>query len=117
MTRDTRAPTRILAPRWRSGDLDEAVAVFRKALALEPDSLAAHFNLGMALRDNGDLSGALCITCVASSRPIPRMPPFTTSSDRRSARTTTSAERSPRSNGRWTSTLSGARPTMRSASR
>ena len=33
--------------------------MFRKALALEPESIAAHFNLGMALREKGDLDAAL----------------------------------------------------------
>ncbi len=33
--------------------------MFRKALALEPESMAAHFNLGMALREKGDLAAAL----------------------------------------------------------
>ena len=43
----------------KSGDLDEAVEVFRKALALEPNNTGAHFNLGMALREKGDLDAAL----------------------------------------------------------
>ena len=43
----------------KSGDFAEAVAVFQKALALEPNSLGAHLNLGMALREKGDLEAAL----------------------------------------------------------
>ena len=43
----------------KSGDSAEAVAVFQKALALEPNSVAAHLNLGMALREKGDLDAAL----------------------------------------------------------
>ena len=52
-------PTRTSVPRWPSGDFAEAVDVFQKALALEPNSVAAHMNLGMALREKGDLTGAL----------------------------------------------------------
>ena len=33
--------------------------MFEKALALEPNSLAAHSNLGMALREKGDTEAAL----------------------------------------------------------
>ena len=59
-TRNTGGPTRIWDPCWpRAVTLPEAVAVFQKALALEPNSLAAHLNLGMALRDKGDLDAAL----------------------------------------------------------
>ena len=53
--RSTAARTRISARRSsKSGDFGEAVAVFEKALALEPNSLAAHMNLGMALREKGE---------------------------------------------------------------
>ena len=51
--------------------LAEAVAVFQKALALEPNSLAAHLNLGMALREKGDLDGRAASTCGASPPAIP----------------------------------------------
>ena len=43
----------------KSGELAEAVEVFQKALALEPNNLAAHMNLGVALREKGDAEGAL----------------------------------------------------------
>jgi serine/threonine protein kinase/Flp pilus assembly protein TadD len=39
--------------------LSEAVASYRAALALRPDSPGVHLNLGLALRDQGDLAGAL----------------------------------------------------------
>ncbi len=54
-----RAYTNLGAALAKSGDFTGAVTVFRKALALEPDSLAAHLNLGRALRETGDLDGAL----------------------------------------------------------
>jgi tetratricopeptide (TPR) repeat protein len=37
----------------------EAAAEFRKAIAQQPDSLPAHFNLGAALSQTGDLRGAI----------------------------------------------------------
>lgn len=37
----------------------EAVAAFRQAVAAQPDSIPAHFNLGAALSQTGDLPGAL----------------------------------------------------------
>lgn len=37
----------------------EAVAAFRQAVAAQPDSIPAHFNLGAALSQTGDLPGAV----------------------------------------------------------
>jgi tetratricopeptide (TPR) repeat protein len=37
----------------------DAVAAFRQAIAAQPDSLPAHFNLGAALSQTGDLAGAI----------------------------------------------------------
>src|SRR5207249_4421737 len=37
----------------------EAAACYRAAVALRPDSSAAHNNLGFALRENKDLDGAI----------------------------------------------------------
>jgi tetratricopeptide (TPR) repeat protein len=37
----------------------DAAAQFRKAIAAQPDSVPAHFNLGAALSQTGDLSGAI----------------------------------------------------------
>src|SRR6185436_18572318 len=37
----------------------DAVAAFRQAVAAQPDSLPAHFNLGAALSQTGDLPGAI----------------------------------------------------------
>ncbi len=41
------------------GDLDEAVASYRRALALRPDSAPAHNNLGVALSEQGRLDEAV----------------------------------------------------------
>src|SRR5208283_5317937 len=38
--------------------LDEAVACYRRALALKPDFAEAHNNLGSAMVETGDLQGA-----------------------------------------------------------
>ena len=58
--RSTGAPTRTSVPRLaQSGDYAEAVEVFQRALALEPNSVGAHLNLGMALaREGGSRRGA-----------------------------------------------------------
>ena len=39
--------------------VDAGVVPFRKAVAAQPDSIPAHFNLGAALTQTGDLSGAV----------------------------------------------------------
>ena len=58
--RSTAAPTRTWDPRWRRAVTTiEAVTVFEQALTLEPNSVGAHMNLGLALREKGDLEGAL----------------------------------------------------------
>jgi tetratricopeptide (TPR) repeat protein/tRNA A-37 threonylcarbamoyl transferase component Bud32 len=41
------------------GQLEEAVACFRKSLIIDPDFAGAHSNLGGALAANGDLDGAI----------------------------------------------------------
>ncbi len=41
-----------------SGDLDGAVAAYRRALEIDPDNAEAHKNLGVALHKSGDLDGA-----------------------------------------------------------
>lgn len=41
-----------------TGRLDEAAAVLRRALALEPDNLGARVNLANVIRDQGDLAAA-----------------------------------------------------------
>jgi Flp pilus assembly protein TadD len=41
------------------GRHDEAVACLKKALEIEPDLAAAHYNLGLALQAKGDLDGAI----------------------------------------------------------
>ena len=41
------------------GKNDEAVAQFKKAIALRPNFAEAHFNLGVALREKHDLVGAI----------------------------------------------------------
>ena len=40
------------------GKLDEAIACFRRAMELKPDSADAYNNLGMALKDQGKLDEA-----------------------------------------------------------
>ena len=41
------------------GNLDEAVACYRRALELKPDYAEAHSNLGIALQDQGRLDEAI----------------------------------------------------------
>ena len=41
------------------GKLDEAVACYRRAVALKPDYAGEHSNLGLALRDQGKLDEAI----------------------------------------------------------
>jgi tetratricopeptide (TPR) repeat protein len=41
-----------------NGQTDEALASFRKALAIKPDDAELHYNLGNVLRDQGQLSDA-----------------------------------------------------------
>jgi tetratricopeptide (TPR) repeat protein len=42
-----------------AGDLDEALALFREALAMDRDNVGAHLNVGVALKLKGDREGAL----------------------------------------------------------
>lgn len=42
-----------------SGDVDQALALFREALAMDRDNPAAHLNVGVALKLKGDREGAL----------------------------------------------------------
>jgi hypothetical protein len=42
-----------------AGDLDEALAHFREALAMDRDNVGAHLNVGVALKLRGDREGAL----------------------------------------------------------
>ncbi|ATB35566.1 hypothetical protein CYFUS_000979 [Cystobacter fuscus] len=42
-----------------AGDLDEALAAFREALAMDRDNGGAHLNVGVALKLKGDREGAL----------------------------------------------------------
>jgi tetratricopeptide (TPR) repeat protein len=42
-----------------AGDLDEALAHFREALAMDRDNIGAHLNVGVALKLRGDREGAL----------------------------------------------------------
>ncbi len=41
------------------GDLDGAIASYKKAIELDPKNAPAHSNLGVALRAKGDLAGAI----------------------------------------------------------
>lgn len=42
-----------------SGDVDQALALFREALSMDRDNVAAHLNVGVALKLKGDREGAL----------------------------------------------------------
>lgn len=42
-----------------AGDLDEALALFREALAMDRDNVGAHLNVGVALKLKGDREAAL----------------------------------------------------------
>ncbi|MFE8605197.1 hypothetical protein [Archangium violaceum] len=42
-----------------AGDLDDALAHFRDALAMDRDNIGAHLNVGVALKLKGDRTGAL----------------------------------------------------------
>ncbi|MFY0563664.1 tetratricopeptide repeat protein [Archangium lansingense] len=42
-----------------AGDLDDALAHFRDALAMDRDNIGAHLNVGVALKLKGDKTGAL----------------------------------------------------------
>ncbi|PTL81497.1 tetratricopeptide repeat protein [Vitiosangium sp. GDMCC 1.1324] len=42
-----------------AGDLDEALALFREALAMDRDNIGAHLNVGVALKLKGDREAAL----------------------------------------------------------
>ncbi|NMO17711.1 tetratricopeptide repeat protein [Pyxidicoccus fallax] len=42
-----------------SGDVDQALALFREALAMDRDLASAHLNVGVALKLKGDREGAL----------------------------------------------------------
>jgi hypothetical protein len=42
-----------------SGDVDQALALFREALAMDRDNASAHLNVGVALKLRGDREGAL----------------------------------------------------------
>ena len=54
----------------RTGDVDGAIAILRRAIALRPDLSEAHNNLGNALKEAGDLDAALaCWDRVAELRP------------------------------------------------
>ena len=68
--------------------------MFRKALALEPEAMGAHFNLGMALREKGDFDAALNhLRRVVEADPGNCV-------DALRARTDTAAERRPRGSDR-----------------
>ena len=47
------------AAQYDEGQLDEAIASFRKAIELQPDYAGAHNNLGAALHDKGQLDEAI----------------------------------------------------------
>jgi tetratricopeptide (TPR) repeat protein len=42
-----------------SGDVDQALALFREALSMDRDNAPAHLNVGVALKLKGDRAGAL----------------------------------------------------------
>ena len=82
------ARTRISDRRRRRAETSRRRHAFQKALDLEPANASAHVNLGLALREKGDLDAAL-----AHLRPVALATGQTrdcsTSSDRRCARMAT----------------------------
>ena len=102
-TRSTGGPTRTSAPRWsQSGDFAEAVEVFQKALALEPNSLGRPHEPGHGAAREGRprrRAGAPAARRRGRSR---RTPASNTSSARRCARAAISPAPSPRSRRRST---------------
>ena len=44
---------------YRLGQLDKAIAAYSKAIELAPTYALAHYNLGLALRDQGKFADAL----------------------------------------------------------
>ena len=50
----------------RQGALPEAIAEYEIALRLDPDSPQAHYNLGLALAESGDLEAGVreCLTAL-----------------------------------------------------
>ncbi|NBD10574.1 tetratricopeptide repeat protein [Corallococcus silvisoli] len=51
-----------------SGDVDQALALFREALAMDRDNASAHLNVGVALKLRGDRAGALAAFDAAKAR-------------------------------------------------
>ncbi|RYZ39458.1 MAG: tetratricopeptide repeat protein [Myxococcaceae bacterium] len=51
-----------------SGDVDQALALFREALAMDRDNPAAHLNVGVALKLRGDRAGALAAFDLAKKK-------------------------------------------------
>jgi len=45
--------------RYQKGDAHQATALIGKAIALRPDYAEAHYNLGIALKDQGKLDEAV----------------------------------------------------------
>ena len=56
------APYNLDRALWRlRGQLEEAIASFRKAIELRPDFAHAHVLLGSALREKGELDDAIAV--------------------------------------------------------
>ncbi|MCY1046401.1 tetratricopeptide repeat protein [Corallococcus sp. bb12-1] len=51
-----------------SGDVDQALALFREALAMDRDNPSAHLNVGVALKLRGDREGALAAFDLAKKK-------------------------------------------------
>ncbi|RKH42503.1 hypothetical protein D7Y23_31155 [Corallococcus sp. AB050B] len=51
-----------------SGDVDQALTLFREALAMDRDNASAHLNVGVALKLRGDREGALAAFETAKSK-------------------------------------------------
>ena len=58
------------------GKSDAAIASYRKAITLQPNSAQAHNNLGNALKDKGQLDEAIA-SVVGQSHSSPTMPKLT----------------------------------------
>ncbi len=53
----------------KAGDFKTAIAYYKQALALQPDLVEAHYNLGVALQEQGELEAIACYQRVLELNP------------------------------------------------